>query len=203
MRRIDFYSEYYDRTDQDFSEKFLWGKKEREEAWRKRQWRHVSKFERKLVIITQYLILLLCWIPLCLDRSGWVAVPIALLAFSSLSFASNFSFVKIELLYSVYRKDNAYCAVLYDIFLGKFTCFLNDLRRATKKETVGYVHKSSRLFCDKYFAMCRNKSNQVLLAFQRNKVTVTVNKKVTVINDMTLTKEELLQQIATAINEGL
>ena len=68
---------------------------------------------------------------------------------------------------------------------------------------MGYVHKSGRLFCDKYFAMCRNKSNQVLLAFQRNKVTVTVNKKVTVINDMTLTKEELLQQIATAINEGL
>lgn len=200
MKRRDFYVEYYQRTDRDFSDKYIWGHKQREEAWRKRQWRHVTKFDRKLIIIVQYLFPLLSWIPMCFDRSRWVVIPMACLVSLSLSFVSNFSFIKVEVLYFVYRKDNVYCAVLHDIFLGEITYFLNDLRRATKKVTTGYVHKSSGILSDKYFAICRNKNNNVLLTFRRNNVTVTVNKKVTVISDMTLTKGQLLDEIADVIN---
>ena len=80
MQRKDFYIEYYNRTNRFFSDKMIWGKKEREEAWRKGQGL-ISKFGRKILIIFQYLILLSCWIPVCFERELWVVIPIAILCF--------------------------------------------------------------------------------------------------------------------------
>ncbi len=202
MKRKDFYAKYYDRTNRAFSDKIIWSKKEREEAWRKGQ--HLtSKFERKIFIITQYLILLLCWIPMCFDRGAWVVIPIALLLFLLQSFLTDFSITKVELLYSIYRKDNIYCFVLHDIFLGKYTDFLDELKRLTKKQVTGYVFKSGGKLYAKFFAVCRNKSNKILLTFKRNKVIVLVNEKMIVINGVISTKEQLLSEIAMAINENV
>ena len=185
MTRREFYVEYYQRTDREFSDKYIWGHKQREETWRKRQWRHVTKLDRKLIIAVQYLSLLLCWIPMCFDHSRWVFVPMACLVSLCLSFASNFSFIKIETLYAVFRRDCVYTSILHDVFLGTITYFLDDVKRATKKVTTGFVHKSSGIFREKYFAMCRDKNNTVLVTFGRNKVTVAVNGNVTVIDNMT------------------
>ena len=80
MKRTDFYIEYYNRTNRAFSDKIAWGKEEREEAWQKGQYL-TSKLERKIFIVTQYIILLLCWIPVCFERRAWVVVPIALICF--------------------------------------------------------------------------------------------------------------------------
>ncbi len=199
MKRKDFYIEYYNRTNRVFSDKIIWGETEREEAWRKRQ--HLtSKLERKIFIVMQYLILLLCWIPMYFDRELWVVVPIALLYFLFQSLITDFSLIKIEWLYSIYRKQDVYSSVLYDIFLGKLTDFLDELKRLTKKEVRGYIFISGGKFYGKYYAVCRNKSNKIILRFKRNSVVVTVNKKKFVIKDVFPTKEHLITAIATLIN---
>ena len=201
MTRREFYSEYYQRTDREFSDKYIWGYKQREEAWRKRQWRHVTKCHRKLIIAVQYLCLLVCWIPMCFDRSRWVFIPMSCLVSLCLVFASNFSFIKIEALYAVFRRDSVYASILHDVFWGTITYFLDDIRRATKKVTTGFVHKSSGIFRETYFAMCRDKKNTVLVTLGKNKVTVTANGNETVIDDIALTKEQLIDEVAEAINK--
>lgn len=201
MKRRDFYIAYYNRTNRAFSDKIVWGKEEREEAWRKGQ--HLtSKLERKIFIVTQYLILLLCWIPMCFDREAWVVVPIALLLFLLQSFITDFSIIKIECLYLIYRKNNIYCSVLYDIFLGNLTGFLEELKRSSKKKVTGFVFGGGGKFYGKYCAVCRNKDNNIALYFKRDSVIVTVNKKKHVIKDVLLTKEHLITEIAAIINSS-
>ena len=199
MKRKDFYIEYYNRTNRAFSDKIVWSKEEREEAWRKGQ--HLtSKFERKVLIVTQYLVLLLCWIPVCFDRGMWRIVPIALLWFLLQSVITDFSIIKIEWLYSIYRKNHVYCSVLHDIFLGTFTDFLAQLQHITKKKVTGYYLDSGGRFYGKYCAVCRNKNNKITLIFKRNRVIVMIDKKEFVIEDGLLTKEQLITALATIIN---
>ncbi len=199
MKKRKFYIEYYDRTNRAFSDKIIWGKKEREDAWRQGQ-HLISKLERKIFIVTQYLTLLLCWIPMCFDRDAWIIVPIAVSVFLLQILITDFSIIKIEWLYYIYRKNTVYSSVLHDIFLGKFADFLNELKRATKKEVTGYIFKSGGEFYGKYCAVCRNKNNKITLTFKRNSVVIMVNKKKFVIKDSLLTKEHLATEIATIIN---
>lgn len=199
MKRTDFYIEYYSRTNLAFSDKIVWGKEEREEAWQKGQ--HLtSKLERKVFIVTQYIVLLLCWIPVCFERGAWVVIPIALILFLLQSIITDFSIIKIEWLYSVYRKNNVYCSVLHDMFLGKFDSFLDKLKRSTKKKVMGYVFTGGGKICRKYCAVCRNKNNQITLTFKRNRVVVRINKKAFVIEDVLIDKNHLITELATTIN---
>lgn len=201
VKRRDFYAEYYERTNRVFSDKIIWGKKERKEAWRKGQ-HLISKTERIIFITTQYLILLLCWIPLCFDRGAWVVIPIALLLFILQSYLTDYSIIKVELLFSIYRKDTIYCSILHDIFLGKYTDFLDELKRLTKKQVTGYIFKSGGKFYGKFFAVCREKNNKIFVTFKRNKVVITVNNRTATINDVILTKDQLLSKIAAVIHEN-
>jgi hypothetical protein len=202
MKRRAFYREYYDRTNRVFSDKIIWSKKEDEEAWRKGQIR-ISKFRRKILIIEQYFILFLCWIPLCFDQTLWKIIPFALLLFLLSSSLADFSIIKIELLYCIYRKNNVYSSVLYDIFLNTQPDFLDELKNMTKKEVKGYIFKKGGKFYGKYFAMCRNKSNKILLTFKRNKVIVKINEKPTVIQNTNLNRPQLLTALSDVINENI
>lgn len=199
MQRKDFYIEYYNRTNRFFSDKIIWGNKEREDAWRKGQ-RRTSKLERKIFIIFQYLVLLLCWIPMCFECELWVAVPIAILLFLLQSYITDFSIVKIEILYLIYSKNSVYCSLLHDIFLGSYAEFFDQLTRYTKKEVTGYVCIGGRKFFGKFRAVCRNKNKRIVLRFQMNCAIVTINKKKFVIKGVLPSKEHLISEIATIIN---
>lgn len=199
MKRKDFYIEYYRRTNRRYSDKIIWGEKESKEADRKGQY-HTSKIGRVYHIIIQYAItIFLCLVPFCLDGS-WFAIPFAVLLFWMQTLYTNFSIIKIEVLYSIYRKDNAYCSVLHDIFLDICPEFLNRLKQETKKKVTGYVlHRGGTLYA-KYSAICRKRDN-ILLTFKSNKVIISVDEKKFVIDDKTLAKEQLLTEIAALINE--
>lgn len=199
MKRKDFYIEYYNRTNRNFSDKIVWSKAERKEAWQKGQ--HLfSKYERKGFIVTQYLILLLCWIPACFERRAWVVVPIAVISFILQSIITDFSIIKIELLYSIYRKDNIYCSMLHDMFLGNSDSFLDKLKRSTNKKVMGYVCTGGGKFYKKYCAACRNKNDQITIIFKRNRVVVMISKKTFVIEDISLDKDHLIAELAVIIN---
>ena len=199
MSRKDFYREYYHRTDRRFSDKTVWGKKEREEAWRKGQC-FTSKLERKIFIVVQYLVLLLCWIPLCFDRTVWGVIPVAFFFFVLGTCITQFSILKIELLYFIYRKNSVYCSVLHDIFFGNYADFINPLTRFTKKAVSGYVFTSGGSFYGKFSAVCRNKNAKIVLRFQINGVVVAINKKKIAIKDALTSKEQLIKEIAAVIN---
>ena len=199
MKRRDFYAEYYNRTNRIFSDKIIWGKKEREAAWRKSQ-HLISKLERKIFITLQYLILLLCWIPICFEHRLWVVIPIALLYFLLSSLITDFSILKIEILYFVYRKNSVYCSVLHDIFLGSYLEFLNRLTNFTKNEVTGYVFISGGKFYGKFYAVCRNKNKKIELMFNTNSVIVAINKRKFIIKSELPSKEYLIAEIAAIIN---
>ena len=199
MQSKDFYIEYYNITNRFFSDKIIWGKKEREDAWRKRQ-SLTSKFGRKIFIVFQYLILVLCWIPMCFERELWVVIPIAIVCFLLQSYITDFSILKIEILYLIYRKNSVYCSVLHDIFLGDYADFFNQLTRYTKKDVTGYFPVGGGKFYGKFRAVCRNKNKRILLKFQTRCAIITINKKKHVINDILPSKEYLISEIATIIN---
>jgi len=199
MKRKDFYVEYYNRTNRVFSDKIIWGKKESEDARRKGHL-FTSKFERKIFIVIQYLILLLCWLPICFDRKLWVVIPIALLLFLLHSLITDYSILKIEILYFVYCKKSIYSSILHDIFLGCYGDFLDELTRLTKEEVAGYILVSGGKFYGKFQAVCRNKSKKIVLRFRVNSVIVTVDEKKFLIKGALPTKESLITEIAAIIN---
>lgn len=201
MKRKDFYIEYYNRTNRIFSDNAIWNKKDREKSWRKRQI-NFSKKERKVYIVLQYLILLLCWIPMCFDRGLWTVIPVALLYFLSSCFITDFSIIKIEILYFIYRQNNVFCSVLHDIFLGNYDNMLRALTRLTKKEATGYVFRSGGRFYGTFDAVSRNKKRNIVLKFKVNSVTVAINEQKFVIKDEMLSKEEVITEIAAVINSN-
>ncbi len=200
MTRKEFYPEYYERTNSFFSNHIVWGKKEDEDAWKKHQGR-ISKLERKVFIAVQYLLILLCWVPVIIDISLWEVIPIILVLSAINSVLTDFSFIKIEILYRIYKKDNVYCAILYEIFRGDFEPFLKDLNKSTNKVTTGYFRETRGKIYEKYSAFCHDKNKKIVLIFRMNKVVLKLDGKKYVINNKELTKDLLLKEISLLIIE--
>ena len=207
VTRKEFYREYYRKTNR-YDER-IWN----EAAWigGKGSHKYVEKPNipaRKYHIVMKYVLTALCWIPFCVVRDyktlmfGLFLLSVAVLHAQ----AAKFSIIRIELLYSVYRKNNVYCSLLHDIFLNTDIEFLETLRRLTKKVSSGYYYRihwsGSRLYAN-YTGICRKPGNKISLAFRKNKVVVTVNDKKTVINGNFATKEQLVAEVAALINASL
>ena len=200
MQRKEFYIEYYNRTDRAFSDKIIWDKKDREEAWRKGQYLMISKLGRKLFIVIQYLILLLCCVLVYFDRDLWVVVPIAIVCFLLGLYTTDFSILRIELLYFIYRRNSVYCTMLHDIFFGTYSEFVNQLTRLTKKQVNGYFLVNRGKFYGKFRAICKNRSKKIVLRIKINRVIVVVESKKFVIKGALHTRESLISEIAGIIN---
>lgn len=115
MDRLDFYRTYYRVTDRCFSDSMCWSKKESERAWRKGQIR-TSKLERKLGIAGQYLALLGALVCIPMGEYG-IGVVCGILFLCSAT-AMDFSFVKMEVLFRIYRKESVFSGLLHQAFLG-------------------------------------------------------------------------------------
>ena len=199
MKRKDFYAEYYRITNAAFADKCVWDKESRERAWRKRQI-HISKLERRICVFLQYLILSFCLLPLCVGKQFFVISLCVLIISFLLSFQTDFSIIKIELLYSIYRRNDSYSSLLYDMFRNRLGDFRENLRMATKTVVAGYaLHRGGR-FYGKYCACCRDPKQKIAFVLKSNKVSVIVNGAVTDITDKMLTREQLVSRMAEIIN---
>jgi hypothetical protein len=137
---------------------------------------------------------------MCFERELWVVIPIAILCFLLQSYITDFSILKIEILYLIYRQNSIYCSVLHDIFLGNYAEFFNQLTRYTKKEVTGYFLIGGGKFYGKFRAVCRNRNKNISLKFQTNCVIVTINKKKIVIRGALPSKESLISEMTAIIN---
>lgn len=202
MTRKEFFLKYYDITNMIFPDKPSFSKYTTQEEWQKGQIGGITKRGRKFCIILQYLLPALSWIPMLSDKNKWIYIPIALFLGALLSFITDFSLVKIEILYRVYRKNNVYASLLYEMFCRNFDSFLQKLQRLTKKNTMGYCFtffRSNNLH-QIYEGVYREKGKTLLLVFKPKCVVVKINGEKFIINDMTLTKDALLNKIASIIN---
>ena len=151
MNRKEFFIEYYKRTDSKFADHTINSKSDRETASRKRQGL-TSKAERILFIITQYAVLFLCWIPVCFKPQLWRIVFVGIFLSLLQSLITDFSLVKIAVLYHLYHKNTVYSSLLHDVFLGKAGPFFDQLKRRTKQAVAGYVFWRGGKFYGTYLA---------------------------------------------------
>lgn len=204
MTRKKFFLKYYEITNLSFPDRFkLTRRYISQEEWQKGQIAVYSKGIRKVMIVFQYLLLLFCWMPMLSDKKDWVFIPICLLISFLISVQTDFSIIKIEVLYRAFRKDNVYSVLLYDIFCRNFDSFVWELKRATKKVTTGYcadVFLSRGHLYRYYKAICRDKNKEISLIFHTKGVIIKINGQKRVIDNMLLSRDQLIKEIASVIN---
>lgn len=205
MTRKELFKRYYEITDLAYPDKFRFGRYISQEEWQKGQIGVYSKGVRKIFIAVQYLLPAISWIPMLLDKGDWIFIPLFLSLGLMISCLTDFSLIRIELLYRVYKRENVYCTLLFDMFCRKFDGFIQELQRTTKKLTTGYVMEQSifrrylRRGCK---AICRDKAKSIRLIFHPRRVTVIINDERRIINDASLTREGLIKEIGLIIKNG-
>lgn len=201
MTRKEFYVEYYNRTNEQFADEIINGEESREKANRKNQ-RKTSKSERIFFLILQYALVIGALFLPFVGIDPWGALFLVCVLFLPLAYLTDFSLLKIELLYHLYRPDHIYARLLHQIFLGRYSEFIQDLLRATQSKVSGYwcVQWQKPKFCGKFRAVCRNAGEQVLLTFCPRKVKICTNTQTVVLCDQSLSREELIAQIAAVVN---
>lgn len=193
MSRKDFYKLYYTITDRMFSDHVIWTNEDREQAWRKGQIL-MSKIERKISIVFQYLALLAAIIGFC---AGEYAVGVATVVLFLLSSAlSDFSVVKIEVLYAVYRRKNVFSALLYMVFQSGLDEFWSFVRPGVGKKVSGFVPEWKYKLWAKYSVIYRKQREKALIWLYPNKIVVKTENGKHTITDQTLSMQELAEQIA-------
>lgn len=197
MKRKGFYAEYYRITDMAFTNSTSGYPSAL--IWRKTVFPS-NKKDRKSAIAFQYLSLLPCLLPLVFGIELWYWALLSVTTSVFVSHNTVFSIIKIEMLYSIYRRDELYCSLLYDMFKSRFKDFREDLRRGTKKVVNDYYLEKGGRFYGKYRAVCRDPKHNITVIFKRNKVSVNVNGAVTDITDKTLSREQLISRMAEIIN---
>lgn len=202
MKRGAFYKIYYERTNRIFSDHILWDGKDVEIAWKKGQ-QKTSKVGRKIFLVFQYLLLLGCWIPMLFNENGWKWTVFGILDSFLISLITDFSMIRIEIFYHLYKRDNLYCNLLYKAFLGDLNEFLAALAKKTKKHITGYVRKDGRMLWARYIVVCRQRSNQVFLTIRPNGVVVEVNKITYRIHDPALSIDMLEDKISDILSKEL
>ncbi|MBQ6708926.1 MAG: hypothetical protein IJM97_08265 [Clostridia bacterium] len=192
MRRLDFYKKYYEITDRIYTDRIVWYAKEHEKYWRKGQF-HISKTERRFSIATQYGILL-ATIILFAIRNYWGGAIGCLWFLCSSIITTDFSIIKIEILYHIYNSNNLYTNLLYQAFLEKPL----ELPQ-TKKQISGFVRINRNKLVAKYCVVFRKKHEKVFLIITPFKIKLKSKSLNIVFNDRTKTLDEISDDISEAL----
>jgi hypothetical protein len=202
MTRKEFYDKYYEKTDRRFGDKFVWGRCGYSEENNRKGQLQFSKLERKIYIILNY-ISLFVFVGFCIfANSFWIYSPIVIILHILYSIITDFSIIKIEMLYRIHKTKTVYCSVLCKVFSGEWSSSLDSLKRLTKRTVLGFYKKSGGKFWGKYCAICRNKNNSIIINFKVRCVDVKINNQVLTINKPFDSEEQLILEIASVINNS-
>lgn len=154
MSRREFYKLYYTITDRTFSDHVILTEEDREQAWRKRQIL-MSKIGRKISIAFQYLALFAAFISFCVGEYAVGVVMVVLFLLNSA--LADFSVVKIEVIYAIYRRKNAFSALLYMAFRSGLDEFWSLVKHRVGKAVSGFVPEWKGKLWAKYLVIYRKK----------------------------------------------
>lgn len=198
LKRKDFYKEYIRITDRRYTDKMVFTKSQREDA-RRRGKLKISKTERRVFMLLGYLMITVYLCALYFAPALWRLLPFGVLYFVLHTFITDFSIIGTEILYSIYRRDSVYCSLLYDVFRGEADAFFEDVRRKTKKFVNGYVRiKGGRVFAE-YITAGKRREERISVILSPKRVKVKVSGQVFVIDDVSLTRDTLLDEIARIV----
>ena len=116
---------------------------------------------------------------------------------------TDFSILKVERLRYIFNNGTVYGEVLRRAFFGEMDVSLAALQKQTKPYTTGYVRKDYRKFCVRYFAVCRNRENEVLLQVKPRFAAVKINGQTFRFSQEYPSVDVLLSAVAEKICEGL
>ena len=196
MKRLAFYKEYYEITNRIYADRTIWSAKGREYAWRKGQIL-TSKTERRILVAAQYFVLLATGISFAAGNNRFGMLGCIL--FFLCSFLTDFSIMKIEMLYHIFSRNDPYSNLLYQIFLGKADDFWRHIQCDTKKTVSGFVRINRNKFVAKYRVVFRKKHEGVTIIISPFHIRVKTEKRNIVLNDTKVT----ITQIADGISEVL
>jgi hypothetical protein len=196
MSRKEFYKLYYTITNRKFSDHVIWTNEDREQAWRKGQI-NLSKIERKISIGLQYVALLAAIISFWVgEYAVGVATGVLFLLGSALT---DFSVVKIEVLYAVYRRKNAFSALLYMVFRSGLDEFWSFVKPRVGKKVSGFVPEWKCKLWAKYSVIYRKQRVKSVIWLYPNKIVVKTENGKHTITDRTLSMQELADRVAVIL----
>ena len=188
MTRKSFYKEYYRRTDSAFNDEITLSKHS-----------GISKFGRKIYIILQHLSLVF-GIAFTCDTKDATYIFLGGFLYLLCGLISDFSLVRMEILYHIYNRDTAYSEILYIFFLGEDTPLLDSLTRATKRFVRGYSPSCFGRIFRSVSALCKSTDDMLKIIFRPNSVKIRLNGESTVIDKDFETQEQLILEIASVVN---
>ena len=189
MKRADFYKEYYRVTDRVFADKLCMTGEDVEKARQKGQGK-ISKLERRFFIYWQYGVFIACFVQLLFFKNILMLV-LGLIISAVLVPITNFSIVKMELLYLICNRDSVYGGILHKIFTDDFENTREQLSRRIKKHCRGLI---------KYgFGRYRDVDGSVKIIFGSNKVIVVKGGKKHILKKKYSSEEELISDIVDTV----
>jgi hypothetical protein len=154
----------------------------------------MSKIERKISIVFQYLALLAAIIGFCVgEYTVGVATVVLFLLSSALT---DFLVVKIEVIYAVYRRKNVFSALLYMVFRSGLDEFWSFVKPRVGKKVSGFVPEWKCKLWAKYSVIYRKQRVKAVILLCPNKIVVKTENGKHTITDRTLSMQDLAEQIA-------
>ena len=196
MKRLAFYKEYYEITNRIYADRTIWSAKGREYAWRKGQIL-TSKTERRILVAAQYFVLLVTGISFAAGNNRFGMLGCIL--FFLCSFLTDFSIMKIEMLYHIFSRNDPYSNLLYQIFLGKADDFWRHIQCDTKKTVSGFVRIKRNKFVAKYRVVFRKKREDVTILISPFHIRIKSKTQNIVFHDSTATAAKMINDISEAL----
>ena len=197
MKRIDFYKEYYHNTNRMFSDHIIWTQED-EELTRQKGQIYISKSKRKFEIILQYAALIVVIVGLITGhyRHCITGLICFLLTFS----ITDFSIIKIEALYHIFNRSNTYSLLLYQAFCDNTEEFRKLLLSQTKTQVKGIGRDNDKKLSVRYRVIMKNNKDDVFIIIKPKKIMVKTDTDTFVLNDVSLSFEEIIYRIAEILN---
>ena len=193
MKRWEFYRTYWRITDRVFADRTIWSAHDREQAWRRGQTR-TSKLERKCGLALQYLALFgAVWLLVAGDGAlGAVLLLLHLLS----AWITDFSVVKMELLYGIYRRKNLFSQLLYQNFLGKTDGLWCAVKPLAKNRVSGFVRVGRGKLWVRYRVVFRKGHEDASIVVTPFGIRIRSREREYRLDDPSITLEEAARQIA-------
>ncbi len=197
MKRFAFYKEYYKITNRIYADHTIWSAKDREQVWRKGQI-YTSKTERGIFIAAQYCLLLATGISFATGNNRFGIIGCAMFLLCSL--ITDFSIMKIEILYRIFSYKSPYAMLLYQAFLGKADNFWHLILPETKKIVSGLVRTNRNKFVAKYRVVFRKKQESATIIISPFRIRFKSKTRNIVINDTTATLTQIANRVSEVLN---